>query len=35
MTVMIGVDARKGSHTAIVVDKGERNVAELRGAVRP
>ena len=30
MTVMIGVDPHKGSHTAVAVDKEERNLAELR-----
>jgi transposase len=30
MTVMIGVDPHKGSHTAVVVDGGERSLAELR-----
>ncbi len=30
MTVMIGVDPHKGSHTAVVVDAGERSLAELR-----
>jgi transposase len=30
MTVMIGVDPHKGSHTAVAVDKGERSLAELR-----
>ena len=30
MTVMIGVDRHKGSHTAVGVDNGERSVAELR-----
>jgi hypothetical protein len=30
MTVMIGVDPHKGSHTAVAVDEGERSLAELR-----
>lgn len=30
MTVMIGVDPHKGSHTAVAVDAGERSLAELR-----
>ena len=30
MTVMIGVDPHKGSHTAVAVDSGERSLAELR-----
>jgi transposase len=30
MTVMIGVDPHKGSHTAVAVDVGERSLAELR-----
>ena len=30
MTVMIGVDPHKGSHTAVAVDKEERSLAELR-----
>ena len=30
MTVMIGVDPHKGSHTAVAVDEGERCLAELR-----
>ena len=30
MTVMIGVDPHKGSHTAVAVDNGERSLAELR-----
>ncbi len=30
MTVMIGVDPHKGSHTAVAVDHRERNLAELR-----
>jgi transposase len=30
MTVMIGVDPHKGSHTAVAVDNGERSIAELR-----
>src|SRR5919106_1718177 len=30
MTVMIGVDPHKGSHTAVGVDAGERSLAELR-----
>jgi transposase len=30
MTVMIGVDPHKGSHTAVAVDAGERRLAELR-----
>jgi len=30
MTVMIGVDRHKGSHTAVGVDDGERSLAELR-----
>jgi hypothetical protein len=30
MTVMIGVDPHKGSHTAVAVDKEERALAELR-----
>lgn len=30
MTVMIGIDPHKGSHTAVVVDAGERSLAELR-----
>src|SRR3954453_13073052 len=30
MTVMIGVDPHKGSHTAVGVDNEERSVAELR-----
>ena len=29
MTVMIGVDPHKGSHTAVAVDKGERSLAEI------
>lgn len=32
MTVMIGVDPHKGSHTAVVVDSGERSLDELRRA---
>ena len=30
MTVMIGVDPHKGSHTVVAVDRSERNLAELR-----
>src|SRR3954453_16993175 len=30
MTVMIGVDPHKGSHTAVAVDASERSLAELR-----
>ncbi|MGH2498913.1 MAG: IS110 family transposase, partial [Candidatus Limnocylindria bacterium] len=30
MVMMIGVDPHKGSHTAVVVDAGERSLAELR-----
>jgi hypothetical protein len=30
MTVMIGIDPHKGSHTAVAVDGGERSLAELR-----
>jgi transposase len=30
MTVMIGVDPHKGSHTAVAADKEERSLAELR-----
>ncbi len=30
MTVMIGVDPHKGSHTAVAVDNGERSLAEVR-----
>lgn len=30
MTVMIGVDPHKGSHTAVAVDGGEQSLAELR-----
>src|SRR5688500_14858920 len=30
MTVMIGVDPHKGSHTAVAVDGGEQRLAELR-----
>jgi transposase len=30
MTVMIGVDPHKGSHTAVAVDAGERSLGELR-----
>jgi transposase len=30
VTVMIGVDPHKGSHTAVAVDKEERSLAELR-----
>ena len=30
MTVMIGVDPHKGSHTAVAVDEDERSLAELR-----
>jgi transposase len=30
MSVMIGVDPHKGSHTAVAVDDGERSLAELR-----
>ncbi len=30
VTVMIGVDPHKGSHTAVAVDAGERSLAELR-----
>ena len=30
MTVMIGVDPHKGSHTAVAVDHSERSLAELR-----
>lgn len=30
MTVMIGVDPHKGSHTAVAADAGERSLAELR-----
>jgi transposase len=30
MTVMIGVDPHKGSHTAVAVDTAERSLAELR-----
>jgi transposase len=30
MTVVIGVDPHKGSHTAVAVDKEERSLAELR-----
>jgi transposase len=30
MTVMIGVDPHKGSHTAVAVDGGERSLGELR-----
>ena len=30
MTVMIGIDPHKGSHTAVAVDDGERSLAELR-----
>ncbi len=30
MTVMIGVDPHKGSHTAVAVDEGEQILAELR-----
>jgi transposase len=30
MTVMIGVDPHKDSHTAVAVDNGERSLAELR-----
>ena len=30
MTVMIGVDPQKGSHTAVAVDHSERSLAELR-----
>lgn len=30
MTVMIGVDPHKGSHTAVAFDEGERCLAELR-----
>ena len=30
MTVMIGVDPHKGSHTAVAVDTSERSLAELR-----
>jgi hypothetical protein len=29
MTVMIGVDPHKGSHTAVAVDNGEGSLAEL------
>ena len=29
MTVMIGVDPHKGSHTAVAVDAGEGSLAEL------
>ena len=35
MTVMIGVDPHKGSHTAVAVDAGERSLAELRVRSRP
>ena len=30
MTVMIGVDPHKGSHTAVAADEGEQSLAELR-----
>jgi hypothetical protein len=30
MTVMIGVDPHKGSHTAVAVDEREQSLAELR-----
>ena len=30
MTVMIGIDPHKGSHTAVAVDHGEQSLAELR-----
>ena len=30
MTVMIGIDPHKGSHTAVAVDENERSLAELR-----
>jgi hypothetical protein len=30
MTVMIGVDPHKGSHTAVAVDEREQVLAELR-----
>ncbi len=30
MTVMIGIDPHKGSHTTVAVDVGERSLAELR-----
>ena len=30
VTVMIGVDPHKGSHTAVAVDHGEQSLAELR-----
>src|SRR6478672_13728351 len=30
VTVMIGIDPHKGSHTAVAVDAGERSLAELR-----
>jgi transposase len=30
VTVMIGVDPHKGSHTAVAVDKEEQSLAELR-----
>jgi transposase len=30
MTVMIGIDPHKGSHTAVAVDAGEQSVGELR-----
>ena len=30
MTVMIGIDPHKGSHTAVAVDTGERSLAERR-----
>ncbi len=33
ITMMIGVDPHKGSHTAVAVDAGERSLGELR--VRP